>query len=89
MLVVGVGTGVNAAPVHPAPGRPRGAASECGHVNMPVRTEEDLAPAALHRGPAGRAAGEVPHGGVEEVLAGRGLANLHAFAAAEAGQPPA
>ena len=31
--------------------------------------------------------GEVPHAGVEEVLAGRGLANLHAFAAYAAGHP--
>jgi len=41
-LVVGLGTGVNAAPVHG-----QGAArvvppSECGHVNMPIRSEEDL-----------------------------------------------
>lgn len=85
MLVVGLGTGVNAAPVHG-----QGAArvvppSECGHVNMPVRSEEDL---RLMRFIEARlaAGGETPHCGVEEVLAGRGLANLHAFAATEAGQ---
>ncbi|NBE08525.1 glucokinase [Paragemmobacter ruber] len=86
MLVVGLGTGVNAAPVHG-----QGAArvvppSECGHVNMPVRSEEDL---HLLRFIEARLAaqGDVAHCGVEEVLAGRGLANLHAFAAHQAGQP--
>ena len=86
MLVVGLGTGVNAAPVHG-----HGAArvvppSECGHVNMPIRSEEDL---RLMRFIEARLAArnETPHCGAEEVLAGRGLANLHAFAAAEAGQP--
>ncbi len=86
MLVVGLGTGVNAAPVHG-----QGAArvvppSECGHVNMPIRSEEDL---HLMRFIEARLAAqaEVAHCGVEEVLAGRGLANLHAFAAHQAGQP--
>lgn len=85
MLVVGLGTGVNAAPVHG-----QGAArvvppSECGHVNLPVRCEEDL---RLVRFIEALLAdrGEPVHCGVEEVLAGRGLANLYAFAATEAGQ---
>lgn len=85
-LVVGLGTGVNAAPVHG-----QGAArvvppSECGHVNMPVRSEEDLRLMRFIEARL-RARGETPHCGVEEVLAGRGLANLHAFAAQEAGAP--
>jgi glucokinase len=86
MLVVGLGTGVNAAPVHPGAQGRVVPPSECGHVNMPVRTEEDF---RLARFVEARLAaeGEVPHAGVEEVLAGRGLANLHAFAAAEAGRP--
>jgi glucokinase len=86
MLVVGLGTGVNAAPVHPGPQGRIVPPSECGHVNMPVRTEEDF---RLTRFIEARlkAEGEVPHAGVEEVLAGRGLANLHAFAASEAGHP--
>ncbi|MEZ5756195.1 MAG: ROK family protein [Paracoccaceae bacterium] len=85
MLVVGLGTGVNAAPVHGAGAARVVPPSECGHVNMPVRSEEDL---RLMRFVETRLAArdEVPHCGVEEVLAGRGLANLHAFAAAEAGQ---
>jgi glucokinase len=86
MLVVGLGTGVNAAPVHPLPQGRIVPPSECGHVNMPVRSEED---AQLARFIEARlqAEGEVPHAGVEEVLAGRGLANLHAFAAWSAGHP--
>ena len=85
MLVVGLGTGVNAAPVHNTPSGRLVPPSECGHVNMPVRNDEDL---RLVRFIEARlaAAGDAPHAGVEEVLAGRGLANLHAFAATEAGQ---
>ncbi len=86
MLVVGLGTGVNAAPVHPGVTGRVVPPSECGHVNMPVRTEEDFR--LLHFVEARLAAeSAAPHAGVEEVLAGRGLANLHAFAAAEAGRP--
>jgi glucokinase len=86
MLVVGLGTGVNAAPVHPGPKGRVVPPSECGHVNMPVRTEEDFQLARFIEAKL-RSDGEVPHAGVEEVLAGRGLANLHAFAAYAAGHP--
>lgn len=86
MLVVGLGTGVNAAPVHDTPWGRVVPASECGHVNLPVRSEEDLRLVRfLEHLLASR--GEVPHAGVEETLTGRGLANLHAFAAHEAGLP--
>jgi glucokinase len=86
MLVVGLGTGVNAAPVHGTGAARVVPPSECGHVNMPVRSEEDL---RLMRFIEARllTRHETPHCGVEEVLAGRGLANLHAFASAEAGHP--
>ncbi|MGL6211960.1 MAG: ROK family protein, partial [Paracoccaceae bacterium] len=85
MLVVGLGTGVNAAPVHDTPWGRVVPPSECGHVNMPVRTDEDLA--LIHHIEALLAIqGDAPHCGVEEVLAGRGLANLHGFAAAQSGQ---
>lgn len=85
MLVVGLGTGVNAAPVHGAGAARVVPPSECGHVNMPVRSDEDL---ALMRYVEGllAARGETPHCGVEEVLAGRGLANLYAYAASVAGK---
>lgn len=86
MLVVGLGTGVNAAPVHPLPHGRIVPPSECGHVNMPVRSEEEFQLARFVEARL-KAEGEVPHAGVEEVLAGRGLANLHAFAAYAAGHP--
>jgi glucokinase len=87
MLVVGLGTGVNAAPVHNTPWGRLVPPSECGHVNMPVRGAGDLRlQAFIETLLAGR--GEVPHAGVEEVLSGRGLGNLHAFAVAEAGGGP-
>lgn len=86
MLVVGLGTGVNAAPVHPGPQGRVVPPSECGHVNMPVRSEEDFLLARFVEARL-RSAGDAPHAGVEEVLAGRGLANLHAFAAHAAGHP--
>ena len=86
MLVVGLGTGVNAAPVHPGAQGRIVPPSECGHVNMPIRSEEDYQLARFIEAKL-RAEGEVPHAGAEEVLAGRGLANLHAFAAYAAGHP--
>jgi glucokinase len=86
MLVVGLGTGVNAAPVHPGTAGRVVPPSECGHVNMPVRTEEDFRLLRFIEARL-RNEGDVPHAGVEEVLAGRGLVNLHAFAASEAGHP--
>lgn len=79
-LVIGVGTGFNAAPVHEAPGGRIVAASECGHVNLPVRTEADLRLAKFV---------ETAHGfpGVEDVMSGRGLERLYAWVSAEAGTP--
>ena len=81
MLVVGLGTGMNAAPVHETPWGRVVAASECGHISMPVRSEEDhrLAKFVAEVGPHA-------HGfaGVEDVLAGRGLERIYAFVAHEA-----
>lgn len=84
MLVVGLGTGVNAAPVHGTGAARVVPASECGHVNMPVRSEEDLRLMRYLENLL-TARHETPHAGVEEVLAGRGLGNLYGFAAHEAG----
>lgn len=86
MLVVGLGTGVNAAPVHPLRHGRVVPPSECGHVTMPVRNAQDL---RLSRFIAERLGngGEVPHPSIETVLSGRGLSNLYAFVASEAGQP--
>ena len=79
-LVIGAGTGFNAAPVHEAPGGRIVAASECGHINMPIRTAADLRLAQFV---------ETAHGfpGVEDVLSGRGLERLYAWVSAEAGSP--
>ncbi len=83
MLVVGVGTGMNAAPVHLAGGTRLVAASECGHISMPIRSERDfrLSQFLSQTGPHA-------HGfaGVEDVLAGRGLERVYAFVTHELGQ---
>ena len=84
MLVVGLGTGVNAAPVHNTPWGRVVPPSECGHVNLPAQSDEDLRLVRFLEALLDQR-GEVAHAGVEEALSGRGLANLHAFAAAEAG----
>lgn len=78
-LVVGVGTGFNAAPVHDTPAGIVVAASECGHASMPVRSEADL---SLMRFV------ERTHGfaDVEDVLSGRGVEAVFAWQAHEAGR---
>jgi glucokinase len=82
MLVVGLGTGVNAAPVHNTPWGRVVAPSECGHITMPVRTAEDLALSRFVE-----TYGDDAHGftGVEDVLAGRGIEHIHAFVTTQAG----
>lgn len=84
MLVVGLGTGVNAAPVHNTPWGRVVPPSECGHVSMPIRTEQDLRLSRFLE-----THGEHAHGftGVEDVLAGRGLEHIHAFLSHEGGTP--
>ncbi len=69
-LVVGAGTGFNAAPVHHLPGGTHVAPSECGHIHLPRHGAQEEALAAhlaQHHGIAT----------VEEVLCGRGLVALH------------
>lgn len=80
MLVVNVGTGFNAAPVHESEYGRVVPASECGHINMPIRDEADLRLARFV---------EKAHGfpGVEDVMSGRGVERLHAFVTSEAGTP--
>lgn len=88
MLVVGLGTGVNAAPVH---GQGAGRVvppSECGHVSMPVRNARDLRLLA-HVEALPSEPGRTRRCSVEEVLSGRGLGNLYGFELAEAGRPGA
>lgn len=76
-LVIGVGTGFNAAPVHRNPTGLLVVPSECGHASLPLRAQEDLRLARFV---------EKAHGfaGVEDVLSGRGLERLYAFCAQEA-----
>lgn len=76
-LVIGVGTGFNAAPVHRIAGGLLVVASECGHESLPLRSQADLR-LARHI--------EATHGfaGIEDVLSGRGLERLYGWHATEA-----
>ncbi len=80
-LVIGFGTGVNAAAVHPLPGGgwlvP---AAEAGHIHLPVADDTDAALAAWMRTEPGFAS-------VEDVLAGSGLERLYRFHAQRTGTP--
>lgn len=79
-LVVGVGTGFNAAPVFETSGGRFVPPSEAGHANLPIRTEKELRlcnfVSTAHGFPA-----------IEDVLSGRGLERLYTFLADENGQP--
>ncbi|KFI27206.1 glucokinase [Paenirhodobacter enshiensis] len=78
-LVIGIGTGFNAAPVHRIGRGCFVPASEAGHVTLPVTDAETL---RLHDFIARRSG----FADVEEVLSGRGVALCHAFVCAEAGR---
>ncbi|QQA44852.1 ROK family protein [Pelagovum pacificum] len=79
-LVIGVGTGFNAAPVIEAPGGRVVSPSECGHANLPIRTDAELRlckfVSTAHGFPA-----------IEDVLSGRGLERVYAWLGEEAGDP--
>jgi glucokinase len=83
MLVVGIGTGFNAAPVHDTPSGRVVPPSECGHITLPVRTDQDRRLARFCE-----IYGDHAHGfaGVEDALSGRGLERVHAFVTWEAGR---
>ena len=78
-LVIGIGTGFNAAPVHDTPSGRIVPASECGHANLPIRTDAELRlcqfVSSAHGFPA-----------VEDVVSGRGLERVYRWLAAEAGE---
>lgn len=80
-LVIGVGTGFNAAPVFMSGAGRVVAASESGHVSLPVRTDADVRLAAFVG---------AQHGfpSVEDVLSGRGLEHVHAWLTSESGGGP-
>ncbi|MEM9796618.1 MAG: glucokinase [Pseudomonadota bacterium] len=77
-LVIGVGTGFNAAPVHLTPTGRFVPPCEAGHANLPIRTDAELRLCAFvstaHGFPA-----------VEDVLSGRGLEQVYRWLASEAG----
>lgn len=79
-LVVGVGTGFNAAPVFQTSSGTFIPASESGHANLPIRTEQELRlcqyVSTAHGFPA-----------VEDVLSGRGLERVYSFLGQESGHP--
>lgn len=77
-LVIGVGTGFNAAVVLDTPLGRIVPPSEAGHANMPLRTEEELRLCKFV---------ETSHGfpAVEDVLSGRGLERIYAWRHAERG----
>lgn len=77
-LVVGIGTGFNAAPVFETGMGRLVAPSECGHANLPIRNEHELALCKFV---------ETAHGfpAVEDVLSGRGLERVYLFLGTEEG----
>lgn len=77
-LVIGVGTGFNAAPVHRMAGGLLVVPSECGHQSLPVHTRQDWELAAHVQGVHGFA-------GIEDVLSGRGLQRLYGWCAQDNG----
>jgi glucokinase len=79
-LVIGIGTGFNAAPVYDLEHGRIVTPSESGHANLPIRNEMELRlcqfVSTAHGFPA-----------VEDVLSGRGLERVYAFLGREADDP--
>lgn len=80
MIVVGVGTGFNAAPVFDTKNGRLVAPSESGHANLPIRDARELRLCEFVSNAHGFPA-------VEDVLSGRGLERVYAFLGEEAGAP--
>ncbi len=81
-LVIGLGTGVNAASVHPHGGGHIVPPAEAGHVHLPQHTDEDQRLARWLKARRGLAS-------VEDVLSGTGLERLYAYHAESAAGAPA
>ena len=79
-IVIGVGTGFNAAPVFTTDKGRLVTPAEAGHANMPVRTEAELRLLQYV---------ETAHGfpAIEDVMSGRGLSRIYGWLAHEAGTP--
>ena len=71
-LVIGVGTGMNAAPVFRLGGQTLVPPSESGHITLPVQTEEEIRLMAFIARKHGTP-------GVEDVLSGRGFERVYAW----------
>ena len=79
-LVIGVGTGFNAAPVFETDAGRLVTPSESGHANLPIRTDQELRLCQYVSNAHGFPA-------VEDVLSGRGLERVYAFLGQEANDP--
>lgn len=79
-LVIGIGTGFNAAPVHEGAFGRLVAPAEAGHVTFPVADEADLRLSRF-------LAREHGFASVEDALSGRGICHLYAWLGEEAGDP--
>lgn len=79
-LVIGVGTGFNAAPVFETYAGRFVAPSECGHANLPIRNEAELELCKFVENAHGFPA-------VEDVLSGRGLERVYLFLGTQDGDP--
>lgn len=79
-LVIGIGTGFNAAPVFNTTAGRLVTPSESGHANLPIRTEQELRLCQFVSNAHGFPA-------VEDVLSGRGIERVYAFLGKEANDP--
>ncbi|MFV0358222.1 ROK family protein [Tropicimonas sp.] len=79
-LVIGIGTGFNAAPVYSTANGRFVPPAETGHVTLPQRSDREVTLARFLERAHGFAS-------VEDALSGRGLVALHEFACTEAGAP--
>jgi len=80
MLVIGIGTGFNCAPVYQTNAGRLVPPAEAGHANVPIRTADELALLQFV---------ETAHGfpAIEDVLSGRGLERVHLWLSTRAGTP--
>lgn len=78
-LVIGAGTGFNAALALHAPGGRIVPASECGHISLPILTDEDFRLSQFLKNLHGFTS-------VEDVLSGRGVEHIHRWLSHEAGE---
>jgi glucokinase len=83
-LVIGAGTGFNAAPVFETAAGRLVPPSEVGHVTLPIRSDADYRLCRFLEAEVEDAHG---FGSVEEVLSGRGLEHVYRWLSAEAGEP--